>query len=84
MIISESKITTRGQITLPIKILKRLKLSPGDKIVFEENDGKLVLTKNSESISALDLHKFFEHKPKKSVSAAQIQKTREQAYIERI
>lgn len=84
MVISESKITTRGQITLPIKILKKLKLSPGDKVVFEEKNGEVVLAKTAAPISALDLHTFFKHKPKKAVSLKQINQAREQAYLENI
>lgn len=84
MVISQSKITTRGQITVPVKILKRLRLSPGDKIVFEEKDGEIVLTKTSEPVSALDLHKYFQDKPKKSVSLDEIRRAREQSYTEKI
>lgn len=32
----EAKITSKGQITIPLEVRKKLGLRPGDKIVFEE------------------------------------------------
>ncbi len=37
-------ITSKNQITLPVKLVKKLNLKPGEKIVFSEENGKLVLT----------------------------------------
>lgn len=34
---AEAKITSKGQITIPLEIRKKLGVRPGDKIVFEEN-----------------------------------------------
>ncbi len=38
-----AKITTRGQITLPLEIRKRLKVGEGDKVVFYEENGRIVV-----------------------------------------
>lgn len=38
-----AKITTRGQITLPLEIRKRLKVGEGDKVVFYEDNGRIVV-----------------------------------------
>ncbi|MGB2895291.1 MAG: AbrB/MazE/SpoVT family DNA-binding domain-containing protein [Anaerolineales bacterium] len=38
-----SKITTRGQTTIPKKIRERLNLEPGDRVLFLEKDGEIVL-----------------------------------------
>jgi AbrB family looped-hinge helix DNA binding protein len=38
-----AKISTRGQITLPLSIRKRLGLSDGDKVVFWEENGHVVV-----------------------------------------
>lgn len=38
-----AKITTKGQITLPIAIRKELKLKDGDKVAFIEKDGNYIL-----------------------------------------
>ena len=33
----QAKITSKGQVTVPLAIRKRLGVQPGDRIVFEEN-----------------------------------------------
>ena len=38
-----AKITTKGQITLPISIRRALKLNDGDKVAFLEMDGQFML-----------------------------------------
>ena len=38
-----AKITSKGQITLPINIRRALKLSDGDKVAFVESDGQFIL-----------------------------------------
>jgi AbrB family looped-hinge helix DNA binding protein len=38
-----AKITTRGQVCLPIEIRRKLKVREGDKIVFLEENGKIVV-----------------------------------------
>ena len=38
-----AKITSKGQITLPIGIRRNLNLKDGDKVAFVEEDGKYVL-----------------------------------------
>jgi AbrB family looped-hinge helix DNA binding protein len=38
-----AKISTRGQITLPLSIRRRLGLSDGDKVVFWEENGHVVV-----------------------------------------
>lgn len=38
-----AKITTRGQITLPLEIRQKLKVGVGDKVVFYEENGRIVV-----------------------------------------
>lgn len=39
-----SKITTKGQITIPVSIRKELNLNPGDKLIFvKEGDGYIIM-----------------------------------------
>jgi AbrB family looped-hinge helix DNA binding protein len=38
-----AKITTRGQITLPIEIRRILKVGEGDKVVFVEENGRIIV-----------------------------------------
>lgn len=39
----QSKITTRGQITVPLEIRKKFGLKPGDVLCFLEVNGSIVL-----------------------------------------
>ena len=36
-----AKLTSKGQITIPVEIRKRLKLKEGDKVFFLEENGKI-------------------------------------------
>lgn len=38
-----AKITSKGQITIPIDIRRKLGLKPGDKILFYEKDGNICI-----------------------------------------
>lgn len=38
-----AKITTRGQITIPLEIRRKLGVKDGDKVVFLEQDGRIVV-----------------------------------------
>ena len=38
-----AKITTRGQLTLPIEIRRKLKVGEGDKVVFFEENGRIMV-----------------------------------------
>ena len=41
MVISESKLTSKRQITLPIKVLRYIGLTPGDCVVFKKETATL-------------------------------------------
>jgi AbrB family looped-hinge helix DNA binding protein len=38
-----AKITTRGQITIPVEIRKRLGVKDGDKVIFIEENGRIIM-----------------------------------------
>lgn len=40
-----AKILPKGQVTIPVEARRAMKLDIGDYVVFEEEDGKLVLSK---------------------------------------
>lgn len=54
-----AKITTKGQITIPIEIRKKLKLKDGDKVVFIEENGKIVMG-NSTMVALKQIQDAFE------------------------
>jgi AbrB family looped-hinge helix DNA binding protein len=44
MVPVEAKVTSKGQITLPSRVRERLKVGPGDRVVFVEgNDGEITV-----------------------------------------
>ena len=48
MSIEVSRITSKGQITIPKAIRKRLNLTEGDKVAFiEDESGKIMMVKSS-------------------------------------
>lgn len=54
-----AKITSKGQITLPISIRRALKLKDGDKIAFLEQNGQFVLA-NPTMFAIRQLQRDFE------------------------
>jgi AbrB family looped-hinge helix DNA binding protein len=38
-----AKVTSKGQITIPLQIRKRLKLKEGDKVFFLEEQGRIIV-----------------------------------------
>lgn len=54
-----AKITSKGQITIPIEIRKKLKLSEGDKVIFVEEGDRYFLA-NSSIISFCEMQKVME------------------------
>ncbi len=48
---AEAKITSKGQITLPSLVLQRLNVGPGDSVVFEDNNGEIVVRSKSGTLS---------------------------------
>lgn len=79
MVISEAKITSKRQITLPVKVLHRLKLHPGDPVVFEEKDGHIELTSRA-TFTVDDLIKKYRNVSRKKATDEDIRKTREGAW----
>lgn len=40
-----SKVTQKGQVTIPREIRKKLRIEAGDEVLFKEDSGKVVLIK---------------------------------------
>jgi AbrB family looped-hinge helix DNA binding protein len=48
----EAKVTSKGQITLPVEVRNRLKVGPGDSVVFiEGRDGRIVVRSRSGTLA---------------------------------
>ena len=42
-----AKVTTKGQITIPVEIRRKLKVHNGDKLLFLEENGKIYIMNSS-------------------------------------
>ena len=49
-----TKLTSKGQITIPLAIRKQLQLEAGDKVFFEESKGRVYIT-NASQITLTDI-----------------------------
>lgn len=45
-----AKVTSKGQVTIPIEIRKRLGIKNGDKVLFYEEDGRIYMANSSMSM----------------------------------
>jgi antitoxin PrlF len=48
--IASSRLTTKGQATVPLSVRKRLRLKPGDTVVFEELDARTIRIRKAEPL----------------------------------
>jgi AbrB family looped-hinge helix DNA binding protein len=53
-----AKITLRGQITIPVAIRKKLGVKDGDKVIFIEENGRVVM-ENSVRVALKDVQDAF-------------------------
>ena len=60
-----AKITSKGQITIPIEIRKKLNLKDGDKVIFIEQGDHIVFA-NAANIAFLNIQKEFEGEANKA------------------
>ena len=54
-----AKVTSKGQVTIPINIRKKLNLKEGDKVIFMEQDGNIIVM-NSAMVALQKIQKSFE------------------------
>ena len=48
-----SSVTTKGQVTIPIELRKKLGIKPGDRVGFVDEDGRIVLQRQETAIEAV-------------------------------
>ena len=53
-----AKITSRGQITIPVDIRKKLGVREGDKVIFFEDQGQIVIA-NAAKIAFANMQEAF-------------------------
>lgn len=59
-----AKVTVRGQITIPIEIRKKLNIKDGDKVVFIEENGKIII-ENSAMLALKEVQEAFKGEAEK-------------------
>jgi len=60
-----SKVTSKGQITIPVNIRKELGLKKGDKVVFIHHEGNIIIA-NSALIALKKAQKAFSSEAEKA------------------
>jgi AbrB family looped-hinge helix DNA binding protein len=53
-----SRVTSKGQVTIPIEMRRRLGIKEGDKVVFIEEAGKIVIA-NAAMLALKDIQETF-------------------------
>lgn len=79
MIRDTSTVTTKGQVTIPSKLRKALDLSPGKRVAFRLEDGKITLEPIRDDITAA----FGLLKARRGVSVEKMNEAIEEAVVER-
>lgn len=75
-----AKISSKRQITIPLQVMVRLKLNPGDQVVFEEKNGHVEVKPCMEKFTITDfVNKHRGHVTKK-LSDDEIRKARQEAW----
>ena len=60
-----AKVTSKGQITIPLMIRNKLQLKAGDKVFFEESSGRIYIT-NSSQITLVNVQAQMQDEAKKA------------------
>jgi antitoxin PrlF len=55
-----AKVSTNGQVTVPVEIRKKLNLKEGDKILFFERAGGEIVINNASATAIVNAQKAFE------------------------
>lgn len=77
-----AKISSKRQITVPLKVMTRLKLNPGDQLVFEEKNGHIEVKPQAEKFTIRDFVKKHHGKVSKKLTDDEIRKARLEAWQE--
>ena len=77
-----AKISSKRQITVPLKVMVRLKLHPGDQLVFEEKDGHVEVKPRMEKFTIKDFVDKYRGLTTKKLTDDEIRKARQEAWSE--
>lgn len=71
-----STLTSKGQLTVPVELRRALDLHPGDRVVFESIDHKILISKKKQDITQA----FGMYRVNKKISLQDIQKAIDKGY----
>ena len=77
----ESKLTTKGQTTIPVEVREYLKVGAGDRLGYEFVDGKVMLVPKNRS--ALDFAGVLHEPDREPVSVESMNEALDEAILER-
>lgn len=84
MLMVDTKITSKRQITLPVSLMKKLHLGPGDSVTFQEVEGRIELKPRKKYTIRDYLSRKPRNLPSIKLSDEQINRLREQAWVREI
>ena len=76
------KISAKRQITIPLKIMVRWKLNPGDYLIFEERNGHIEIKPKTEKFTIREFLANHRGQTTKRLTNKQIRKARTEAWLE--
>ena len=77
-----AKISSKRQITIPLKVMVRLKLTPGDELIFEEKDNHIEVKSKTEKYTLKDFLNKRKGRVTKRFTDDEIRKARQEAWEE--
>ena len=83
MVISEAKISNKRQITVPIKVMGKLRIKPGDRIIFEQHGDHVEIMPASHNFTIDDFIKKHSRRTKVKLSQEQLTQARKEVWVER-
>jgi AbrB family looped-hinge helix DNA binding protein len=80
--LTAAKISSKRQITVPLKVMIRLKLTPGDLLIFEDKDGRLEVKPRTEKFTIRDFVRKHRRTATRRVTDEEIRRSRQKAWSE--
>ena len=77
-----AKISSKRQVTIPLRVMVRLKLNPGDQLIFEEKGGHMEVKPKGEKFTLRDFLNKRKRRVTRKLTDGAIRKARQEAWEE--
>jgi AbrB family looped-hinge helix DNA binding protein len=77
-----AKISSKRQVTIPLKVMVRLRLTPGDQLIFEDKGGHMEVKPKAEKFTLKDFLNKRKGRVTKKLTDDEIRKARQEAWEE--